>query len=64
MNKIINSIWWIATIMLVPLDASCVVYYIVEENFNFSFWVVAIAFVLLSCVLGIRLCIMENRKDK
>lgn len=64
MNKIIDYIWWIMAVMLIPLDASCVVYYIAEENFNTSFWVVAIAFVLLSCVLGVRLCIMENRKEK
>ena len=64
MDKIFDYIWWIMTVMLIPLDASCIIYYIVEENFNSTFWLLVVAFISLACSLGIRLCIMENRKGK
>ena len=64
MNKIIDYIWWVAVVKLIPLDAASILYYVQEETFNTSFWCVTIAFVLLSCVVGVRLCNAENRKDK
>lgn len=64
MDKIVNCIWWITVVMLIPLDAACILYYIEKETFNASFWCVAIPFVLLSCLVGVCLCNVMNRKDK
>ena len=64
MSKMINYIWWIIVIMILPLDGASIIYYIAEEIFNASFWILVCVYILLCTTVGIRLCIMENRKDK
>ena len=64
MSKIINYIWWIVAIMILPLDGACIVYDIIKENFDASFGILVCVYILLCVTVGIRLCIMENRKDK
>lgn len=63
MSKMINYIWWIVAIMILPLGGANIIYYITEEIFNASFWILVCVYILLCTIVGIRLCIMENRKD-
>lgn len=61
---IIDLIWWIMTIMVLPLDGSIVWYYIEQNNFGYSFWFTLIIYIFLSINVAIRLYIMENREGK
>ena len=64
MMGIVDLIWWIITITILPLDGSIVWYYIEQNNFGGSFWFTLIIYIFLSINVAIRLYIMEIREGK
>ena len=63
MEKIIDFIWWILVIMLLPLDGYFIMDCIAKNNFGFNFWFVTIIYILLCIVTGVRLYFVVTGKD-
>ena len=63
MENIVDMIWWILTVAILPLDGSIIMKYICEENFGLSFWFLIVIYAVLSATIGARLYLVEKRKD-
>ena len=63
MEKIIDFIWWILAVIALPLDGSVIIASIYEGNFNSSFWLLVVIYIVLCISVGSRLCLLEKRKD-
>ena len=63
MEKIIDFIWWVLTVMVLPLDGYFIMDCITKNNFNFIFWFVTIIYFLLCIIVGARLYLLEAGRD-
>ena len=63
MEKIIDFIWWVFAIMVLPLHGYFIMDCIAKNNFDFNFWFVTIIYILLCIVIGVRLCFVVTGKD-
>ena len=63
MEKIIDFIWWVLTVMVLPLDGYFIMDCIAKNNFGMAFWTMIIIYILLCIVTGARLYLLEKRKD-
>ena len=63
MEKIIDFIWWVLVIAILPLQGYFIMDCIAKNNFDFNFWLVTIVYVLLCIVIGTRLYLIETRRD-
>ena len=63
MEKIIDVIWWVLAIAILPLDGYFIMDCIAKNNFNFIFWFVTIIYILLCIAIGVRLCFVVTGKD-
>ena len=64
MEKIIDFIWWVLVIAILPLQGYFIMDCIAKNNFDFNFWFVTIIYILLCIVTGVRLCFVVTGKDK
>lgn len=63
MEKIIDFIWWVAAIMILPLQGYFIMDCIAKNNFDFNFWLVTIIYILVCIIIGARLYLIETRRD-
>ena len=63
MEKIIDFIWWVLAVAVLPLDGYFIMDCIAKNNFNFFFWVVTIIYILLCIIVGARLYLVETGRD-
>ena len=63
MEKIIDCIWWIFAIMVLPLDGYFIMECIAKNNFDSFFWVVTIIYILVCIIIGARLYLIETGRD-
>lgn len=63
MEKIIDFIWWVVAIMILPLDGYFIMDCIVKNNFDFNFWLVTIIYILVCIIIGARLYLIETGRD-
>ena len=63
MEKIIDFIWWVLAVAVLPLDGYFIMDCIAKNNFNFFFWVVTIIYILLCIIVGARLYLIETGGD-
>ena len=63
MEKIIDFIWWVLTVMVLPLDGYFIMDCIAENNFGVAFWTMIIIYILLCVVVGARLYLVETGRD-
>ena len=63
MEKIIDFIWWVLTVMVLPLDGYFIMDCIAKNNFGVGFWTVIIIYILLCVVVGARLYLVETGRD-
>ena len=63
MEKIIDFIWWVLAVAVLPLDGYFIMDCIAKNNFNFFFWVVTIIYILVCIVIGARLYLVETGRD-
>lgn len=63
MERFIDLIWWVLTVILLPLDGSIIINNIYEGNFNSSFWFLVVIYIVLCISVGSRLYLLEKRKD-
>lgn len=63
MEKIIDFIWWVLAVAVLPLDGYFIMDCIAKNNFNFFFWVVTIIYILLCIIVGARLYLIETGRD-
>ena len=63
MEKIGDFIWWVLTVMVLPLDGYFIMDCIAKNNFGVAFWAMIIIYILLCIVTGARLYLLEKRKD-
>ena len=63
MEKIIDFIWWVLAVAVLPLDGYFIMDCIAKNNFNFFFWVVTIIYILVCIVIGARLYLIETGRD-
>ena len=64
MDKIIDMIWWLMTVAVIPLDAGIIVHYIHEEYFGANFWTMTVIYILLCVSTGARLYLIEKKGKK
>ena len=55
MEKIIDFIWWVFAIAVLPLQGYFIMDCIAKNNFDFNFWFVTIIYILVCIVIGARL---------
>ena len=63
MEKIIDFIWWVLAIAILPLQGYFIMDCIAKNNFGFNFWFVTIIYILLCIAIGVRLCFVVTGKD-
>ena len=63
MEKIGDFIWWVLTVMVLPLDGYFIMDCIAKNNFDFNFWLVTIIYILVCIVIGARLYLIETGRD-
>ena len=63
MERFIDLIWWVLTVILLPLDGSIIINNIYEGNFNSSFWFLVVIYIVLCISVGLRLYLLEKRKE-
>ena len=63
MEKIIDFIWWVLVIAILPLQGYFIMDCIAKNNFGFNFWFVTIIYILLCIVIGVRLCFVVTGRD-
>ena len=63
MEKIIDFIWWVFAIMVLPLQGYFIMDCIAKNNFDFNFWFVSIIYILVCIVIGARLYLIETGRD-
>ena len=63
MEKIIDFIWWVFAIMVLPLQGYFIMDCIAKNNFDFNFWFVTIIYILVCIVIGARLSLAAPGRD-
>ena len=63
MEKIIDFIWWVLAVIALPLDGSVIIASIYEGNFNSSFWLLVVIYIVLCISVGARLYLIETGRD-
>ena len=63
MEKIIDFIWWVLVIAILPLDGYFIMDCIAKNNFDLFFWVVTIIYILLCIVVSARLYLVTTGRD-
>ena len=63
MEKIIDFIWWVLAIAILPLQGYFIMDCIAKNNFNFIFWSVTIIYILLCIIIGARLYLIETGRE-
>ena len=63
MEKIIDFIWWVLAIAILPLQGYFIMDCIAKNNFDFNFWLVIIIYILVSIIIGARLYLIETRRN-
>ena len=63
MEKIIDFIWWVLVIAILPLQGYFIMDCIAKNNFSFHFWFLTIAYILLCIVTGARLYLVATGRD-
>ena len=63
MEKIIDFIWWVLAIAILPLQGYFIMDCIVKNNFGVAFWTMIIIYILLCVVVGARLYLVETGRD-
>lgn len=63
MEKIIDFIWWVLAVIALPLDGSVIIASIYEGNFNSSFWLLVVIYIVLCISVGARLYLVETGRD-
>ena len=63
MEKIIDFIWWVLVIAILPLQGYFIKDCIAKNNFDFNFWLVTIIYILVCIVIGARLYLIETGRD-
>ena len=63
MEKIIDFIWWVLAIAVLPLDGYFIMDCIAKNNFDLFFWVVTIIYILLCIIVGARLYLVATGRD-
>ncbi len=63
MEKIIDFIWWVVAIMVLPLQGYFIMDCIAKNNFDFNFWLVTIIYILVCIIIGARLYLIETERD-
>lgn len=63
MEKFVDLFWWVLAVIALPLDGSVIIASIYEGNFNSSFWLLVVIYIVLCISVGSCLCLLEKRKD-
>ena len=63
MGNFVNLIKWILSVMFLPLGGSIIVKNIFENNFDLSFWILVVIYVVLCICVGFRLYLFEEGED-
>ena len=63
MEKIIDFIWWILVIAILPLQGYFIMDCIAKNNFDFIFWFVTIIYTIMCIVVGARLYLVATERD-
>ena len=63
MEWFIDLIWWVLTVIFLPLDGSIIIANIYEGNFNSFFWLLVVIYIVLCISVGLRLYLLEKRKE-
>ena len=63
MEKIIDFIWWVFAIMVLPLQGYFIMDCIAKNNFDFIFWFVTIIYIMMCIVVGARLYLVTTGRD-
>ena len=63
MEKIIDFIWWVLVIAILPLQGYFIMDCIAKNNFDFIFWFVTIIYTIMCIVVGARLYLVTTGRD-
>lgn len=63
MENFVNLMKWILSVMFLPLGGSIIVKNIFENNFDLSFWILVVIYVVLCICAGFRLHLFEKGED-
>ena len=63
MEKIIDFIWWVLVIAILPLQGYFIMDCIAKNNFDFIFWFVTIIYTIMCIVVGARLYLVATERD-
>ena len=63
MGNFVNLMKWILSVMFLPLGGSIIVKNIFENNFDLSFWILVVIYVVLCIYVGFRLYLFEKGED-
>ena len=63
MEKIIDFIWWVLVIAILPLQGYFIMDCIAKNNFDFIFWFVTIIHIMMCIVVGARLYLVTTGRD-
>ena len=63
MGNFVDLMKWILSVMFLPLGGSMIVKNIFENNFDLSFWILVVIYVVLCICVGFRLCLFEEGED-
>ena len=63
MGNFVDLMKWILSVMFLPLGGSIIVKNIFENNFDLSFWILVVIYVVLCICVGFRLYLFEEGED-
>lgn len=63
MENFVDLMKWILSVMFLPLGGSIIVKNIFENNFDLSFWILVVIYVVLCTCVGFRLYLFEKGED-
>ena len=63
MEKIIDFIWWVLVIAILPLQGYFIMDCIAKNNFDFIFWFVTIIYSMMCIVVGARVDLVATGRD-
>ena len=63
MENIIDFIWWVSAIAILPLQGYFIMDCIAKNNFDFNFWFVTIIYIIVCIVIGARLYLVATGRD-
>ena len=59
MEKIIDFIWWVLVIAILPLQGYFIMDCIAKNNFDFNFWFVTIIYIIV-CIVFYHILFVNN----